>query len=145
MTVRERLLGVDDYLYAVMVTLAAAGLRLYRLGHQSIWSDEGFSIAVSSAPLDVARDALLTDVVHPPFYYLLLRLWLFLGNHEIALRLLSAMLGILTIPLFYALCLRLTRRRGVSLFAHLVFPRNTYVCFVWLPWCCRNVCLRPCI
>jgi mannosyltransferase len=82
------------------ITLLAAALRLSTLGRQSFWYDEAFT------PVHVLRPGLvatLHNVVHtentPPLWYLLE--WAVsraLGTGVVALRLLSALAGIATVP-----------------------------------------------
>jgi 4-amino-4-deoxy-L-arabinose transferase-like glycosyltransferase len=78
-------------------------LRLYRLGFQSLWADEGNSAAM--ALRDLASIALHSAAdIHPPLYYWLLKLWAIpLGFSEWALRALSAFLGTLLAALVYSL------------------------------------------
>jgi 4-amino-4-deoxy-L-arabinose transferase-like glycosyltransferase len=78
-------------------------LRLYRLGFQSLWADEGNSAAM--ALRDLASIALHSAAdIHPPLYYWLLKLWAIpLGFSEWALRALSAFLGTLLVALVYSL------------------------------------------
>src|SRR5689334_13498012 len=69
---------------AVLFTLLAAGLRLYRLGHKSIWWDEGFSVFLARLPLGEMLTATAHDT-HPPVYYAVLSLWrLAAGDAEVA-------------------------------------------------------------
>jgi mannosyltransferase len=85
-------------------TLFGFALRLAFLGWQSLWYDEAFSLAVARADWPVFWAALLSDGVHPPGYYLLLRASLTLfGNSEFALRFPSALAGTLAIALIYQL------------------------------------------
>jgi len=88
----------------LLVTLLGFALRLAFLGRQSLWYDEAFSLAVARASWPVFWTALLSDGVHPPAYYLLLRgsLALF-GDREFALRFFSAAAGTLTVPLIWRL------------------------------------------
>jgi len=78
-------------------------LRLYRLGFQSLWADEGNSAAM--ALRDLASIALHSAAdIHPPLYYWLLKLWAIpLSFSEWALRALSAFLGTLLVALVYSL------------------------------------------
>ncbi len=74
--------------------IAAAVLRLFRLGHQSLWIDEAFSwiSAQIGQPWTIAH---LLEDVHGPLYSLLLHVWgRFAGDSEWALRLPSALLGV---------------------------------------------------
>ena len=91
----------------------AAFLRLYRLGSESIWLDEAFSVLVSKAsPISIVK-LTATSETHPPLYYLLLHFWMLaFGQSEVALRSLSACFGILSIFLLYKV--------GCELFNHKV-------------------------
>ncbi len=86
----------------VVVTLAAFGLRAAQLEEQSLWYDETYSVFVAGSTLENGWAILLADGVHPPLYYGLLKatmaLW---GDTEFALRISSAMLGALAVPLIY--------------------------------------------
>lgn len=85
------------------ILLLALGLRLYRLDAQSLWNDEGTSVAVAQRDLaTIARDA--ANDIHPPLYYWLLHGWVgLLGTGEAAVRSLSALLGVGLVAIIYAL------------------------------------------
>ena len=88
----------------LLLTLISFALRLACLGRQSLWYDEAFSAAVARAEPPVFWAALLSDGVHPPGYYLLLRESVALfGASEFALRFLSAVAGTLAVPLMWRL------------------------------------------
>lgn len=62
--------------------------------------DEAFSHLFATLPMHIAWRAMIVDAVHPPLYYLLLRAWLTCaGGSEFALRLPSAIAGVLTVAL----------------------------------------------
>ncbi|HEY74802.1 MAG TPA: hypothetical protein G4O00_01295 [Thermoflexia bacterium] len=79
--------------------MAAVALRMYRLGDQNIWWDEGFSVwavrgSLAWATLITARD------VHPPLYLWLLWPWVRpAGDGEFAGRALSVMAAVPTVAL----------------------------------------------
>ena len=87
----------------LLVFLLATGLRFYGLDRQSLWNDEGTSVAVAQRDLaTIARDAAAD--IHPPLYYVLLSRWVeLLGTGEAAVRSLSALLGLGLVALTYAL------------------------------------------
>jgi mannosyltransferase len=99
------------------LTLLAAILRLTTLGEQSFWYDEAFT------PVHVLHPSLtatLRSVVHtentPPLWYLIA--WAdsrVLGTGEYALRLPSALAGIATVPLAWAIGRELTARRATAI------------------------------
>ena len=89
--------------FANSLILLAAALRFYRLGAQSLWSDEGNSLALAQAGFAEIAARTAFDI-HPPFYYWLLKIWLALfGSSEFAARSLSAMLGVLLVALVFRL------------------------------------------
>jgi len=80
-------------------TLVAALLRCFRLGAQSLWIDEVFTWYGAEIGRPFALSSLLENV-HGPLYTLLLHLWGGVaGDSEWALRLPSAVLGTVTVPL----------------------------------------------
>ncbi|HNS51533.1 MAG TPA: glycosyltransferase family 39 protein [Anaerolineae bacterium] len=90
--------------------LLAAGLRLFRLGAQSLWYDETVSVYLAgrSLPDLVAHTA---GDIHPPGYYLLLHAWTRLaGSSELAAAYLSLCFGLLLVALAYRLGRRLFDR-----------------------------------
>lgn len=109
----------------VLILLLASGLRFYRLDAQSLWNDEGTSVALSQRDLasitrDSARD------IHPPLYYWLLGGWArVFGTDEAAVRSLSAFLGVVLVALTYALG-RLLAGRWIGLAAAFLAAINPF-------------------
>jgi len=86
----------------LLLLLTAFALRLYRLDQQEIWGDEAHSAYVVKLPL-LSTVSPRTET-NPPLYHLLLYLWVRLtGRSVFALRFLSLILGVLTVPLIYQL------------------------------------------
>jgi mannosyltransferase len=104
------------------LTLLAAVLRLATLEEQSLWYDEAYT------PVHVLHSSLSatwTSFVHsentPPLWYLLE--WLIaraLGTGAVALRLLSALAGIATVPVAWAIGAELAGRRAALVTASFV-------------------------
>ena len=93
--------------WAGAVVLLALALRFYRLDGQSLWGDEGTSVALALRDLAAITQGAALDI-HPPLYYYLLHFWMMaLGSGEIAVRGLSALLGAATVGLTYLLGRRL--------------------------------------
>jgi hypothetical protein len=91
----------------------AFALRVWQLGEQSLWYDEGYS-AYLGAHVSVGQALELTvrDIV-PPLYYLLLRGWLPLaGTGEYALRFLSVGFGMVAVVLVERIARRLGGERA---------------------------------
>jgi len=87
----------------LIVLLLGTYLRVYHLGAQSYWNDEGNSLRLAQRPaLEVVRAAAAD--IHPPLYYLLLKPWHALaGDSEFALRFFSALAGVALAALLYRL------------------------------------------
>lgn len=102
-----------ENLALVTLLLLAFALRVYRLDAQDIWGDEAFSIFLSQQPLNVVVAG--ASDTHPPFYPLLLWVWLQLaGSHAFATRALSALIGTLVVPLLVVLARRIAASRRVA-------------------------------
>lgn len=101
----------------LLVLLVGTGLRLFKLGEQSFWLDEGLGIYYGRPDLP-ALFAGLVGGNHPPLFFLLVHFWYPLaGESEYALRFLSLIFGVLTLPLIYLVARRFT---GVGWIAGLV-------------------------
>jgi len=102
------------YFLPIIILWLAFGLRLYRLDFQSIWWDEGHSIAVAEQPLTRIPTLPAMDV-HPPAYFALLHGWLAVaGLSEFALRYLSAGFGLLTVALVWRFAAVLARAPALA-------------------------------
>lgn len=103
------------------------GLRLYRLGEQNIWWDEGHAIWTAGQSLAQATDITAHDV-HPPLYLWLLHGWLRLaGESEFAVRYLSTIAGMLTISLTCVVARRLLGRRTALLATLLIATARFHI------------------
>jgi len=92
----------------------AGGLRLINLGGRPMWYDEAFAVLYAEKPLTTMLSGTLTQVrgaasdVHPLLYYSLLHAWMGLaGQSPLAVRALSALVGVMTVGVIYLLARRL--------------------------------------
>lgn len=91
--------------------LLAAFLRFYRLDASSLWNDEGNSWAMLARSFGEIAAAAAADI-HPPGYYWLLKLWsMIFGDSALAMRSLSAALGVLLVALIVVIAQRGVRGR----------------------------------
>jgi mannosyltransferase len=95
-----------------LIVLAAV-LRFYRLGHQGFWFDEGNT----AQEVGFTPGEMLTLLKHyestPPFYYGVAWVWArIFGFGEVGLRSLSAVAGVLTVPVAYGAAAKLISRRA---------------------------------
>jgi len=92
-------------------TIVGALLRLHLLAARSLWIDEAASVNFASLPLRQFLKVLWGYQGNMALYYVLMRGWIHLGYGEFAVRSLSVLLGVLTIPAIYLLGARLFDRR----------------------------------
>jgi mannosyltransferase len=92
------------------ITLIGAALRLHLLGARSLWIDEAASVNFASLAWKPFLKVLWGYQGNMAFYYFLLRGWIHLGDSEFAVRSLSVLFGVLTIPAVYLLAARLFDR-----------------------------------
>jgi mannosyltransferase len=95
------------------LTILAAVLRFYDLGHQGFWFDE----ANTAMLVRLSPGKMLGLIPHsestPPLYYCVAWLWTrVFGNAEAGLRSLSAVAGVLTVPVAFAAAAKLISRRA---------------------------------
>jgi hypothetical protein len=104
--------------------LVGFAVRLYRLGHESLWYDETVSVYLARLPLNTMISHTAGDI-HPPGYYGLLHLWHSLTQPSLAhgLEFLyawpSVVFGLLALPLLLVIARRL-------------FGQRTAVAALWL-------------
>lgn len=115
----------------VLVALALLGAALgvvAGLVSGPLWLDEAQSVAIARLPLGELPQALREDGA-PPVYYLLLHAWIGVaGESPFAVRLPSALLGVLALVLVH----RLGRRLGGP-----VLGRTALIVMAGLPWFSR--------
>jgi 4-amino-4-deoxy-L-arabinose transferase-like glycosyltransferase len=89
------------------VVALGAVLRLLELGRKSFWLDEIASVWTARLPSQNFWPFLWRSEGNMALYYVLLRSWLHVGTGEASVRVLSAIIGIVSIPVMYALANRL--------------------------------------
>ena len=104
-----------------LLTLLGAGLRFWRIGHQSFWYDEALTFDL----VHHTFGQMLTLVKHtngePPLYFALAWIWVrIFGVSEAGLRSLSAVAGVAAIPVIYGTGVRLASRRAGLIAAALI-------------------------
>ena len=109
---RRFALDRDALLLGLLIVLAAF-LRFWRLRHQGFWFDE----ANTSQEVHYTPGQMLSLLKHyestPPLYYAVAWVWArIFGFGEAGLRSLSAVCGVLVVPLSYALGVKLFSRRA---------------------------------
>jgi mannosyltransferase len=109
--------GLPTWWPLAALTLLAAILRLADLGQQSFWYDEAFTPVHVLHPSLVAtlRSVVKTENTPPLWYVIAWADSRIFGTGEIALRLPSALAGIVTVPVAWAIGRELTGRRATAI------------------------------
>ncbi len=82
--------------------LVGLTLRVYHIGAASIWLDEGLSVFLAKMSLPQLAQALPATELSPPLYDVVLHYWVIpFGDSEVAVRFVSALFGVLAIPMMY--------------------------------------------
>lgn len=97
------------------ITVLGTCLRLVYLGRKSYWFDEIATIRISHLSFPAFRSVLWQFEANMAFYYLLVRPWIYFGDSELWVRLLSAISGVACIPLMYVLGTRIeSQKAGIA-------------------------------
>lgn len=116
-------------IFALIVCLYTT-VRLWRLGDFGLWLDEVFSVNVARHSWAEIIPFVAQDIVHPPLFYLLLKVWIGVGGESLLwLRLLPALTAIAAIVPLFLLCreLRLTAVEINTAFA--LIAVNSYLIY----------------
>lgn len=85
------------------VVLLAAALTTYTLGAKGIWLDEAISIGHAQRDWSSLWHDIITGSRHMRLYYVLLHPWMRIGESEAAIRTLSVLFALATVPVVYGL------------------------------------------
>lgn len=97
--------GRDPLLFVAVVAVLFGTVARFVNG-SALWLDEALSVNIASLGPSEMLDALARDG-HPPAYYLLLHAWMSVfGDGDLAVRALSGLLSVLSLPLAYAIGMR---------------------------------------
>lgn len=97
---------------AVVAVAVAVGVVLRFVQRSPLWLDEALSVNIASLPVGDMLDALRHDG-HPPLYYLLLHYWIeVVGDGDMAVRALSGIFAVASLPLVWLAGRRLAGTAG---------------------------------
>jgi mannosyltransferase len=112
--------------FIIIILIIAFLLRIYKLGYESYWLDEAISVLWVQQDFFVGLQMVIQDV-HQPLYYILLWFWSKLfGYTEIATRMLSVLIDLGSIFLFYKLGKIFLPSRAI-IFATFFFSLSPYL------------------
>ncbi|MGQ0541468.1 MAG: hypothetical protein ACT4O9_06415, partial [Blastocatellia bacterium] len=102
--------------WIVILALIAAyiALRFWRLTDSCLWFDEIFSIHAAEHSWDSILWFVAQDLIHPPLFYLLLKIWIAIGGESLYwLRSLPVAFAVLALFPFLMLCKELKLKFAV--------------------------------
>ncbi|HEY6045942.1 MAG TPA: glycosyltransferase family 39 protein [Pyrinomonadaceae bacterium] len=89
----------------VLIAIVFALARLWRLTSSCLWFDEIFSVHAARHSWAGLLKFAAADIIHPPLFYALLKIWIAVGGESILwLRLLPFLISVATILPFALLC-----------------------------------------
>ncbi len=110
----------------VGIVAAAVLLRLWNLTSISLWHDEAFSALLIKYPWSEMMHRIGLDV-HPPMYYIFLRLWSYIfGNSLFSLRGMSVLFGVGSVIISYYFVLYAFKNRKAALLTALFIAVNPF-------------------
>ena len=91
----------------VGITFIASFFSFLHIGQKSMWFDEVHSVFFAGLPWSELWAVLSSMEANSELYYVLLKFWLVFGDSEFAVRALSALFAVASVPVLYGLARRL--------------------------------------
>jgi uncharacterized membrane protein len=114
-------------IYALIVGLFV-GSRLWDLTASCLWFDEVFSVHAARHEWSNLLGFVAADIIHPPLFYILLKVWISLGSDSLLwLRLFPALTSVAVIFPFFMLCRELGLGATEVKLALLLMAANGYL------------------
>lgn len=89
----------------VGLCVAFAALRFWRLFDSCLWFDEIFSVHAATEPWSRILGFVADDLIHPPLFYILLKVWIAVGGDGlVSVRLFPFVFSLATVVPFLYLC-----------------------------------------
>ncbi len=110
------------------VVLLFIAARLWRLTSSCLWFDEIFSVHAARHDWAGMFRFVAADLIHPPLFYVLLKIWMALGGESLLwLRLFPALSAVACIAPFVLLCRELKLTAAQTNLALLLMAANGYL------------------
>lgn len=109
----------------IAVSLVYIAARMWRLTDSCLWFDEIFSVHAAEHEWGSIFWFVAQDLIHPPLFYALLKLWIGIGGDSVQwLRLLPLLFSVLTLIPFFRLGRELNLERPVILIGIFLLAMN---------------------
>ncbi len=110
------------------VSIIYVALRIWRLADSCLWFDEVFSLHAAGLDFRPMFGLVLADLIHPPFFYLLLKLWISAGGESLLwVRLFPVLFSAVSLIPFFGLSKQLKLSNPAIALALSFFAVNGYL------------------
>jgi len=114
------------YIFLPLIMAVGAFMRYYHNTAIALWHDEAFSALYIRYPWLEMMQRIALDV-HPPLYYLALRIWSMIGGSGLlSLRLFSILFGVLTVWAVYLFVKAAFENKSLALLAAAAVALNPF-------------------
>jgi uncharacterized membrane protein len=121
--------GAHTIVFILIVALFI-GVRLWQLTSFGLFGDETFTVNVARSSWGELLEKVVADIVHPPLFYVLLKVWILAGGQsELWVKLLPCLIAIASIIPFFFLCRELRMRPEATNLALALMAVNSYLVF----------------
>jgi hypothetical protein len=118
--------GFITVLVSLLVLFAA--LRFWQINTYSLWGGEAFTMIGVEKEWGDMFAYIVADIVHPPLYYILLKVWIMIGGDSLFwLKLSPVLSGVAVVIPFFLLCRELNFRLPETSLALLIVGVNGYL------------------
>jgi hypothetical protein len=112
----------------ILVAALLVAARLWRLTSYGLFGDELFSLWAAGHGWGGLLAAVISDIDHPPLFYLLLKAWIMIGGESVLwLKLFPALTSMAAIIPFFLLCRELRMKPAATNLALALMAVNAYL------------------
>src|SRR2546421_7026662 len=109
----------------LLLIVVYIAVRFWRIGDSCLWFDEIYSVHAAEHAWGDILNFVALDLIHPPLYYLLLKVWIGIGGEGVVWpRSLSVLFALVAVFPFIRLCRELQIGFWAQTFAFFLFAVN---------------------
>lgn len=115
----------QNSLIIALISVLYVAFRFLGLTDSCLWFDEIFSVHAAEHPWETIISFVAKDLIHPPLFYILLKLWTVVGGESLFwLRLLPVIFSVIALFPFWMLCRELKLKTSTTIVALSLFAVN---------------------
>src|ERR1700730_15640315 len=121
----------SPWLIPCAIGILALLLRLIGISRYGFDGDELFSLQAADSPWENLLSTSIHDKSHPPLFYAVLKLWIYVGPpDEVWVRLLSVILGVALVPVAFVICREIRLSEADTAIVLLLIAMNGLLIFL---------------